>query len=653
MSAEDKKEFERAQRDRDSRPRGPGGRGIPYQGEKPDIGKTVRRLLTYFADGYVVHMVIVAICLIAASVSNVWATYLLRYLIDDCITPFIGEKNVSLFSIFIKIIGFMILGYAINIFTTYLYSRLMVTVSQGIMKKIRDQMFTHMEKLSLKYFDSNSKGDLMSRYTNDTDTLRMFLNMGMTQIISAVVTIISVVVSMITLSFTLTVIVIVLLALILWVTQFVAKKSGMYFSLQQKSLGKVNGYVEEMITGQKVIKVFCHEEKAKEDFTRMNDELFENASKANILVNILMPIMAQLGNLTYLVVALLGAVMAVTGFAPITLGILASFLTFTKNLIMPVTMLSQQMNSVVMALAGAERIFKLLDEEPEVDEGRVTLVNANISSDGKITESDKVTRHWAWKKTDENGNTSYIQLKGDVRFEDVDFGYLEEKPVLKSMNLFAKPGQKIAFVGHTGAGKTTITNLINRFYDVTSGTILYDGINVNDIKKDDLRHSLGIVLQDTHLFTGTIRENIRYGRLDATDAEIVNAAKLANAHYFIEHLPEGYDTMIDNDGGNLSQGQCQLLAIARAAVADPPVLILDEATSSIDTRTEKVISEGMDRLMEGRTVFVIAHRLSTVRNSNAILVLDKGKVIERGDHDELIAQKGTYYNLYTGAAELA
>ena len=647
-----KDEFAREQRMREqTRRRGPGPHF--YTGEKPDFGKTTARLMTYVkSGGYIPQVIIVIICLVVASIGSVAGTYLLRYLIDDYITPFIGKGNVTLSMLF-NIIGIMIIAYLCNIVGTYIYNRLMVNVSQGIMKKIRDDMFEHMETLSLKYFDSHSKGDLMSRYTNDTDTLRMFLSMGLTQIVSAMITVVSVFVSMITLSWFLTLLVVVLLVFMLWVSKVIVSASAKYFSKQQQSLGDVNGYVEEMITGQKVIKVFCHEDISKEDFKKMNDELFENASKANILVNILMPIMGQMGNLIYLIIAILGAALAITGTAPITLGILASFLTFTKNLIMPITMLSQQMNSVVMAIAGAERIFKLLDEEPEIDAGKVTLVNAVINDDGSVSESDQRTEHWAWKQTDENGNAIYTQLCGDVRLNDVDFGYTEGKLVLKDMNLFAKPGQKIAFVGHTGAGKTTITNLINRFYDVNKGEITYDGINVNDISKTDLRHSLGIVLQDTHLFSGTIMDNIRYGRLDATDEECIEAAKLANAHYFIENFPDGYDTVIDNDGGNLSQGQCQLLAIARAAVADPPVLILDEATSSIDTRTEKVISEGMDRLMEGRTVFVIAHRLSTVQNADAIMVLDQGRIIERGDHDELISQRGVYYNLYTGAQELA
>ncbi len=623
---------------------GPPQRGAVYLGEKPSIGKTLVRLLSYIRNGYGIHFFVVCICLILASLGQVAGTYLLRYLIDDYITPFIGADNPDYSTLYL-IIGAMITAYITTIATTYIYNRLMITVSQGVMNRLRKEMFEHMESLSLKYFDTNSNGDLMSRYTNDADTLRMFLSRGMTQMLSGIVTVISVFVSMITLSIPLTGVVVLLIIVMLVLTRKIGGLSAKYYRAQQSSLGKVNGFVEEMIGGQKVIKVFCHEEEAKKEFKELNDELFENASKANILTNILMPIMAQLGNLTYLIIAIVGATFAVTGILPITLGILASFLTFTKNLMQPIAMLSQQINAVIMSIAGAERIFNLLDEEPEVDEGQTVLVNAEIAEDGSVTESKKGSHHWAWKKSD----GSFVKLSGDVRFNGVDFGYNDEKLVLKDLNLFAKPGNKIAFVGHTGAGKTTITNLINRFYDIGKGEILYDGINVKDIKKADLRHSLGIVLQDTHLFTGTIRENIRFGKLDATDEEVVNAAKLANAHYFISHLKDGYDTVIDDDGGSLSQGQCQLLAIARAAVADPPVLILDEATSSIDTRTEAVISEGMDRLMEGRTVFVIAHRLSTVQNANVILVLENGRVIERGDHDELMNQKGTYYKLYTGS----
>ena len=627
-------------------------RGVPYTGEKPHMMKTTLRLLSYVKNGYALHFIVVIITLILASLGQVAGTYLMRYLIDDYITPFIGMDHPEMSLLFL-IIGAMGLAYVVSIVSTYIYNRLMVTVSQGIMKTIRDEMFEHMETLPLKYFDSNSKGDLMSRYTNDTDTLRMFLSQGMTQIVSAIITAVSVFVSMLTLSIPLTGIVVILLIVMMVMTQKISKLSARYFGAQQKSLGDVNGYIEEMITGQKVIKVFNHEEAAKKIFDQKNEELYQNARKANIMVNIIMPVMAQLGNLIYLVVAIVGAVIAVSGFAAITLGILASFLTFTKNLIMPITMISQQLNTMIMALAGAERIFNLIDEKPEIDDGNVSLVNAKIAEDGSISETSERTEKWAWKRVKEDGSAEYRLLAGDVRFNDVTFGYNPEKPVLRDLSLFAKPGQKIAFVGHTGAGKTTITNLINRFYDIQEGEITYDGIDVRHIAKKDLRHSLGIVLQDTHLFTGTIMENIRYGRLEATDEEVIAAAKLANADYFISHLKDGYNTVIDNDGGNLSQGQCQLLAIARAAVADPPVLILDEATSSIDTRTENVVSEGMDKLMEGRTVFVIAHRLSTVKNANAILVLDQGKVIERGDHEDLIKQKGVYYKLYTGAFELS
>ncbi len=636
------------QRQRTPQPR----RGMAYIGEKPNMGKTTLRLLSYVKNGYTLHFTVVVITLILASLGQVAGTYLMRYLIDDYITPFIGMENPEMKLLFV-IIGAMGLAYVVSIVSTYIYNRLMVTVSQGIMKTIRDEMFEHMETLPLRYFDSNSKGDLMSRYTNDTDTLRMFLSQGMTQIVSAIITAVSVFVSMLTLSIPLTGIVVILLIVMMILTQKISKLSARYFSAQQKSLGDVNGYIEEMITGQKVIKVFNHEEAAKKTFDQKNEELYQNARKANIMVNIIMPVMAQLGNLVYLIVAIAGAAIAVSGFAAITLGVLASFLTFTKNLIMPITMISQQLNTMIMALAGAERIFNLIDEKPEIDDGTVSLVNAEVAEDGSVSESKERTEKWAWKRVKEDGSAEYRLLAGDVRFNDVTFGYNPDKPVLRDLSLFAKPGQKIAFVGHTGAGKTTITNLINRFYDIQEGEITYDGIDVRHIAKKDLRHSLGIVLQDTHLFTGTIMENIRYGRLEATDEEVIAAAKLANADYFISHLKDGYNTIIDNDGGNLSQGQCQLLAIARAAVADPPVLILDEATSSIDTRTENVVSEGMDKLMEGRTVFVIAHRLSTVKNANAILVLDQGKVIERGDHEDLIKQKGVYYKLYTGAFELS
>ncbi len=637
------------ERRRQQRPHG--GPGNIYLGEKPNIGKTTARLLRYINKDYKWYMLVVTICLIAASLGQVAGTYLLRYLIDDYITPFIGSTNPDT-RILLTIIGMMALAYAVNIVTTWLYSRLMVSVSQGVMKTIRDEMFSHMETLPLKYFDSNSKGDIMSRYTNDTDMLRMFLSQGMAQMISAIITIVSVFVSMITLSPLLTLLVVILIVVLMVLVKVMGGLSAKYFGAQQKSLGRVDGFIEEHLNGQKVVKVFNHEEICKQEFKKENDELYENARKANILVNIIMPIMGQLGNVIYLIVAIVGSALAVGGLAPITLGILASFLNFTKNLIMPITMISQQINTVIMALAGAERIFNLIDEKPEVDNGDVHLVNAKVEDDGTIDETKERTDIWAWKKMDENGQPEYRKLAGDVRFNHVDFGYSEGKLVLQDLSLYAKPGQKIAFVGHTGAGKTTITNLINRFYDVNAGEITYDGINVNDISKADLRHSLGIVLQDTNLFTGTIKENIRYGRLEATDEEIVAAAKLANADGFISKLEHGYDTQIGNDGGDLSQGQCQLLAIARAAVADPPVLILDEATSSIDTRTENVVSEGMDRLMKGRTVFVIAHRLSTVQNADVILVLDHGKVIERGNHEDLMRQKGVYYRLYTGAFAL-
>ena len=528
----------------------------------------------------------------------------------------------------------------------------MVNVTQGTLRNIRNDLFEHMEKLPIKYYDTHVHGDIMSIYTNDTDTLRQMISQGIPQIISCVITIAGVVVSMLILNIPLTIITLLMVGLMILVTKHIAKKSGTYFIKQQKSLGKVNGFIEEMMEGQKVVKVFCHEEETIEQFNKINEDLCECANEANKYANILMPVMGNMGNINYVITAIAGGLIAIYKIGNFTLGGLASFLQFTKTFNQPIAQVSQQLNGIVMALAGAERIFELIDEEPETDDGYVELVNARIHEDGRIEEVKERTGQWAWKHYHKADNTTtYKKLEGDVVFDHVDFGYNDEKIILHDIELYAKPGQKIAFVGATGAGKTTITNLINRFYDIQDGKIRYDGINVNKIKKDDLRRSLGIVLQDTHLFTGTVMENIRYGKLDATDEEVIAAAKLANADYFIKHLPNGYDTVLTGDGSNLSQGQRQLLSIARAAVADPPVLILDEATSSIDTRTEKIVQEGMDNLMHGRTVFVIAHRLSTIKNSDVIMVLDKGRIIERGDHDSLIEKKGIYYQLYTGALE--
>ncbi|MGN0170708.1 MAG: ABC transporter ATP-binding protein [Lachnospiraceae bacterium] len=619
--------------------------------EKGRIREVFGRLMGYILKGYKLSFFVVLLCIVVSAVGTAVGTGMLQKLIDEGITPLIGTADPD-FSRLYQICLTMAVIYGIVAFTEWLRGRLMINVTQGTLQSIRNEMMHKMQSLPLKYFDTNANGDIMSRYTNDTDTLRQMISQGLPNVLSSTLSIMVVFVSMLRLSWQLTLVVLVFLVFIMWAGKALGAKSSTYYVAQQKSLGKVNGYIEEMLNGQKVVKVFNHEQVNEEEFCRLNEVLYENASRAGIFSNIMMPIMAQMSNFLYFFIAVAGAALIIRGYLPLTLGVLIAFLQYTKNFTNPITQVSQQISGVVMALAGADRIFNLIDEKPEEDDGYVTLVNVRKEEDGTLTECEERTEHWAFKKPLSDGSFELVELLGHVEFEQVSFGYTKDKVVLKDLSLFAKPGQKIAFVGHTGAGKTTITNLINRFYDVNEGRITYDGIDVRDIRKDDLRRSLGIVLQDTHLFTGTIRENIRYGRLDATDEEIVAAAKLANADYFIRHLEHGYDTVITGDGGMLSQGQRQLLAIARAAVSDPPVLILDEATSSIDTRTEAIVQEGMDRLMEGRTVFVIAHRLSTVRNAKAILYLENGEVLERGDHQELIARKGKYYQLYTGAFEL-
>ena len=610
----------------------------------------VKRLMSYIGH-YKLRFAAVLICIVVNALAMVSCSLYLQTLIDSYITPLLQAATPDFAPLFRSI---LIMGciYAVGILACLFYNRTMVSIAQGTLKRIRDEMFEHMQTLPIRYFDTHTHGDIMSHYTNDTDTLRQMLAQSIPQMFSSLITIISVFFAMLFTSWQLTIFVLCFVFIMLQVTGRVAGKSGYYFIRQQKALGDVNGYIEEMINGQKVIKVFCHEEKAKEIFNQKNEELCKDASAANSFANILMPIMGNLGNLQYVLLATIGGTMALGGVGGMTIGTIASFLQLSRSFMNPISQISNQLNMVVMALAGAERIFKLMDEEPEVDEGYVTLVNAKYDENGELTESKERTGLWAWKHPHGDGTLTYTKMRGEVRFYDVDFGYNEEKIVLHNISLYAEPGQKVAFVGSTGAGKTTITNLINRFYDLADGKIRYDDININKIKKADLRRSLGVVLQETNLFTGTIMENIRYGKLDATDEEVYAAAKLANADDFIRLLPNGYDTVITGNGGSLSQGQRQLIAIARAAVADPPVMILDEATSSIDTRTEAIVQRGMDALMKGRTVFVIAHRLSTVRNSDVIMVLEQGRIIERGSHDKLIAEKGKYYQLYTGAFEL-